>query len=65
MVVDSLQYIIGVVTVALDSMFSGFATIYFEKVLKTTVLTVWDRNLQLSFWSMLIYIPWAVYDHPA
>ena len=29
------------------------------QVLKTTVLTVWDRNLQLAFYSMLIYGPWA------
>jgi len=27
------------------------------QVLKTTVLTVWDRNLQLAFYSMLIYGP--------
>ena len=43
---------------------SGFATVYFEKVLKTTVLTVWDRNLQLAFWSILIYLPWALWEHP-
>ena len=30
-----------------------------EQVLKTTVLTVWDRNLQLAFYSMLIYGPCA------
>ena len=29
------------------------------QVLKTTVLTVWDRNLQLAFYSMLIYGPCA------
>ena len=29
------------------------------QVLKTTVLTVWDRNLQLAFYSMLIYGPRA------
>ena len=57
------QYLIGVVAVTMDSALSGFATIYFEKVLKTTVLTVWDRNLQLAFWSMTIYLPWAFYDH--
>ena len=37
----------------------------FEKVLKTTKLTVWDRNLQLAFYSMLIYVPWSVIDNPA
>jgi len=56
-------YVVGVVAVALDSALSGFATIYFEKVLKTTILTVWDRNLQLSFWSMTIYLPWSFIEH--
>ena len=50
---------VGVIAVTLDSLLSGFATVYFEKVLKTTVLTVWDRNLQLAFYSMLIYGPCA------
>jgi UDP-sugar transporter A1/2/3 len=58
-------YILGVVAVTLDCLLSGLATVYFEKVLKTTTLTVWDRNVQLAFYSMLIYIPWSVYDHPA
>ena len=55
---------VGVLAVTLDSLLSGLATVYFEKVLKTTVLTVWDRNLQLAFWSMLIYLPWTVYENP-
>ena len=59
------QYVVGVAAVTIDSALSGFATIYFEKVLKTTALTVWDRNLQLAFWSTLIYIPWALIDHIA
>jgi len=59
------QYAVGVVAVTMDSALSGFATIYFEKVLKTTSLTVWDRNLQLAFWSMTIYLPWAIYDNPS
>lgn len=58
------SYLTGVAAVLADSALSGFATVYFEKMLKTTVLTVWDRNLQLAFWSMLIYVPWAIYEHP-
>ena len=58
------SYVVGVAAVTADSALSGYATVYFERVLKTTVLTVWDRNLQLAFWSMLIYFPWAVYNHP-
>ena len=38
---------------------------YFEKVLKTTKLTVWDHNLQLAFYSKLIYVPWSVIDNPS
>ena len=57
-------YLVGVVAVLTDSALSGFATVYFELVLKTTVLTVWDRNVQLAFWSMVIYLPWALYEHP-
>ena len=33
-------------------------------MLKTTVLTVWDRNMQLAFYSMLIYGPWTIYANP-
>ena len=58
------SYAVGVLAVSADSAMSGFATVYFEKVLRTTVLTVWDRNLQLAFWSMAIYLPWALYEHP-
>ena len=57
-------YTIGLLAVGTDSALSGYATVYFERVLKTTVLTVWDRNLQLAFWSMLIYAPWAAWEHP-
>ena len=58
------SYAVGVLAVTGDSALSGYATVYFERVLKTTVLTVWDRNLQLAFWSMMIYLPWAVIDSP-
>jgi UDP-sugar transporter A1/2/3 len=58
-------YVLGIVAVTLDCLLSGLATVYFEKVLKTTSLTVWDRNLQLAFYSMLIYIPWSIYSNPA
>jgi solute carrier family 35 (UDP-sugar transporter), member A1/2/3 len=43
-------YLMTVVQVVL----SGFVTIYFEKVVKskTEIITVWERNFQLSFWSI-------------
>lgn len=31
---------------------------------KTETYSVWDRNLQLAFWSSLIYAPIMVYDNP-
>ena len=42
-----------------DVLLSGFVSIYFEKVLKSTTETfsVWDRNFQLAFWSTVIYLP--------
>ena len=41
-----------------DVVLSGFVSIYFEMVLKskTETFSVWDRNLQLAFWSILIYV---------
>merc|ERR1712070_739876 len=40
---------------------------YFEMVLKSKAETysVWDRNLQLAFWSSLIYAPIMLYDNPS
>ena len=45
---------------------SGFASIYFERVLKSVEETysVWDRNFQLAFWSAAIYLPILIYDNP-
>lgn len=49
-----------------DVTLSGFVSIYFEKVLKskTETFSVWDRNLQLAFWSICIYTPIVIYEHP-
>ena len=48
---------IGVAAVIGEVIGSGFASIYFEKVLKNNQiqLSVWARNVQLSFWSTLIF----------
>jgi UDP-galactose transporter len=54
------SYAVGLIAVTADAALSGLATVYFEKVLKTTALTVWDRNTQLATWSLLIYVPWAL-----
>ncbi len=61
-----VEYLFGLAASFGDVVLSGFVSIYFEKVLKskTETYSVWDRNFQLSFWSMLIYTPIMLYDNP-
>ena len=33
-------------------------------MLKKTLLSEWDRSLQRSFYSMLVFLPWSLYEHP-
>ena len=60
------EFAIGMAASFGDVLLSGFVSIYFEMVLKskTETYSVWDRNLQLAFWSSLIYAPIMVYDSP-
>jgi len=60
------HYSIGMAAAAGDVILSGFASIYFERVLKSVEETysVWDRNFQLAFWSASIYLPILIYDNP-
>jgi len=60
------EYLLGLGACLGDVLLSGFVSIYFEKVLKSTTETfsVWDRNFQLAFWSLLIYTPIMLYDNP-
>ena len=43
---------------------SGFASIYFEKVVKSTTekITIWERNYQLSFYSIIMYSGIILYE---
>ena len=43
---------LGVALVLVISVLSGFSGVYFERVLKTTKLSLWERNFQLAVWSM-------------
>ena len=51
--------------VGAESVLSGFSNVYFEKVLKSTSLSVWERNVQLAGYSLCIYLPMAVWSHGA
>lgn len=57
-------FVFGYGAVFLEVLLSGFASIYFEKVVKSTteVVTIWERNLQLSFYSIIIYVCMISYD---
>jgi len=43
---------IGILAVLCACCISGFAGVYVEKRFKATALTIWERNLQLSFWGI-------------
>ena len=53
------EFMIGMAASFGDVVLSGFVSIYFEKVLKSKSETysVWDRNFQLAFWSMVVHLP--------
>ncbi|WKY05304.1 hypothetical protein Q1695_005928 [Nippostrongylus brasiliensis] len=44
--------IVGLMAVLAACVSSGFAGVYFEKILKTTSVSLWMRNLQLAFFSI-------------
>ncbi|KAG0648723.1 hfm1 [Hyphodiscus hymeniophilus] len=50
----AMNYSIGLSAVLIAAVISGLTGVYFEKVLKesTTHVTVWTRNVQLSFYSL-------------
>ena len=49
--------VFGYAAVLTEVALSGFASIYFEKVVKSTteVVTIWERNVQLGFYSIIMY----------
>lgn len=48
--------VIGIIVVLVMVTNSGFASVYLESVLKKEKLSVWDRNFQLSFLSVLLVL---------
>ena len=54
---QSTPLVSGLVAVTLSSLFSAFAGVYFEKVLKTETndsSSIWMRNIQLAFCSIIV-----------
>jgi UDP-sugar transporter A1/2/3 len=54
--------LLGTAAVLIEVTLSGFASIYFEKVIKTDPLGIWERNFQLALGSLPVYIMFIVAD---
>ena len=56
--VDGGSTFLGCGAVLIEVSLSGFASIYFEKVVKTDPeqMTIWERNFQLAMWSFPMYL---------
>lgn len=48
-------FYLGVAAVLIEVVLSGFTSVFFESTLKSSRMSVWGRNVQLSSWSILIY----------
>jgi UDP-sugar transporter A1/2/3 len=61
---DDANLILGIVAVLTEVTLSGFASIYFEKVIKTDVeqLNIWERNFQLALGSFPVYLMFIFYE---
>lgn len=57
--------IFGYAAVLTEVLLSGFASIYFEKVVKSTteLVTIWERNFQLGLYSMIMYGGIIIYEN--
>jgi len=61
---DMYEFMLGTAAVLLEVTLSGFCSIYFEKVVKSrkVKLTVFDRNVQLATYSIILYLPNFFWD---
>jgi len=61
---DGANVFLGTVSVLIEVTLSGFASIYFEKVIKTDPLqlNIWERNFQLALCSFPVYIGFIMMD---
>uniref|UniRef100_A0A8C6WMZ1 Solute carrier family 35 member 2 n=1 Tax=Neogobius melanostomus TaxID=47308 RepID=A0A8C6WMZ1_9GOBI len=51
---SSQNYTVGLVAVVISCLSSGFAGVYFEKILKGSSASVWMRNVQLGLFGMAL-----------
>jgi UDP-sugar transporter A1/2/3 len=60
----SMLQLFGYGAVLTEVALSGFASIYFEKVVKSTteVVTIWERNFQLGIYSLIMYGGFIVFE---
>ena len=56
--------LLGIVAVVIEVSLSGFASIYFEKVIKTDPLQlgIWERNFQLALGSLPVYVAFILHE---
>ena len=61
---EGSEYAFGLLAVLMQASLAGVSSVYFEKVLKDkqTPGTVWDRNIQLAGYSIVLYIPMLMRD---
>lgn len=59
--------LLGTLAVLIEVTLSGFASIYFEKVIKTDPLqlSIWERNFQLAFGSLPVYVVFMMFTTPS
>eukprot|EP00339_Tiarina_fusa_P023453 CAMPEP_0116997612 /NCGR_PEP_ID=MMETSP0472-20121206/987_1 /TAXON_ID=693140 ORGANISM="Tiarina fusus, Strain LIS" /NCGR_SAMPLE_ID=MMETSP0472 /ASSEMBLY_ACC=CAM_ASM_000603 /LENGTH=364 /DNA_ID=CAMNT_0004696545 /DNA_START=132 /DNA_END=1226 /DNA_ORIENTATION=+ len=62
---DDANVVLGTAAVLIEVTLSGFASIYFEKVVKTDPLqlNIWERNFQLALGSFPVYIAFILSDN--
>jgi len=61
---NASEHALGVVAVLCEVAGSGFASVYFERVVKATDsgLSIWARNVQLAFYSSFFFIAMRIYE---
>ena len=61
---EKSNVLLGIIAVLTEITLSGFASIYFEKVVKTDSekMSIWERNFQLAFGSFPVYLTFITFN---